>query len=184
MKPNLPCLAIGLSVALLSNGFAQKGGAEPNPKIDYDGFLEAAAEVREIRQPRRIDVEQFRQFANDPDTILLDARSAEKFGMLHVAGAINLPLPDFDEASLKQVIPAKATRVLIYCNNNFENEEVAFTSKSIRASLNLYTYNSLHAYGYTNVYELGPLLDVRTSDLALAGTRASKLHAGEQSAPE
>jgi hypothetical protein len=35
------------------------------------------------------------------------------------------------------------------------------------ASLNLSTYISLYTYGYRNVYELGPLLDVKTTKLEL-----------------
>ena len=30
-------------------------------------------------------------------------------------------------------------------------------------ALNIQTFVNLHAYGYTNVYELGPLLDVKTT---------------------
>ena len=67
------------------------------------------------------------------------------------------------------MIPGKDTRVLIYCNNNFENEPVAFPLKAPAASLNLYTFNALYSYGYRNVYELGPLIDIRTSKLPFVG---------------
>jgi hypothetical protein len=33
----------------------------------------------------------------------------------------------------------------------------------LSASLNIYTFNVLHSYGYTNVYELGPLIDIRAA---------------------
>lgn len=45
--------------------------------------------------------------------------------------------------------------------------------KAIASALNLSTFVSLHAYGYRNVYELGPAIDVRRSTLAFAGTEAS-----------
>jgi rhodanese-related sulfurtransferase len=93
--------------------------------------------------------------------VILDARSAEKFALLHVKGAKNLSLPDITEEELAKVIPSKSTRILIYCNNNFLNEPSAFAAKILSASLNVYTMNVLHAYGYTNVYELGPLIDIR-----------------------
>jgi hypothetical protein len=38
------------------------------------------------------------------------------------------------------------------------------------ASLNLSTYVSLYTYGYRNVYELGPLLDVKTTKLELVSS--------------
>ena len=58
----------------------------------------------------------------------------------------------------------------IYCNNNFEGNPVAFASKAPSASLNISTYTSLRSYGYTNIFELGPLLNVRTTAIPFAGT--------------
>jgi hypothetical protein len=60
--------------------------------------------------------------------------------------------------------------VLIYCNNNFINEPQAFPSKLPPASLNISTYIALATYGYDNVYELGPVLDVTATTLPFAGT--------------
>jgi phage shock protein E len=111
--------------------------------------------------------------------VVLDARSDDKYQLLHVKGARHLSLPNFTEAELQKVIPNKGTRVLIYCNNNFENEPVAFASKVAKASLNIYTFNSLYSYGYTNVYELGPLLDIKKTKLQLAGTSAKELYSQE-----
>jgi hypothetical protein len=42
------------------------------------------------------------------------------------------------------------------------------------ASLDLSTYISLYTYGYKNVYELGPLIDVKTSKLELVSTEVPK----------
>jgi 3-mercaptopyruvate sulfurtransferase SseA len=146
-----------------------------NPQIDYAGFAAQVVNVGQLREARRVSEEQFLEMASDPRTVVLDARSREKYDSLHVRGAKNLSLPDMTEAELARVIPSKETRVLIYCNNNFENEPVAFPSKSIRASLNLFTFNSLHSYGYTNVYELRPLLDIQKSKLPFEGSRAPRL---------
>ena len=38
------------------------------------------------------------------------------------------------------------------------------------ASLNLSTFVSLYTYGYRNIYELGPLLDAKTTRLELVST--------------
>jgi hypothetical protein len=105
------------------------------------------------------------------DTIILDARSDSKYQLLHVKGAKHLSLPDFTALELAKVIPNKDTHVLIYCNNNFKNEPLAFPSKTVSASLNLYTFNCLYSYGYTNVYELGPLIDITNSKLTFDGTK-------------
>ena len=133
----------------------------PNPLIDYGAFQSGVVRVGEVREKHRVTELGFITMAGDPSTVILDARSAEKFALLHVKGAKNLSLPDMTEAELAKVIPAKSTRILIYCNNNFSNEPEAFPAKDLSASLNVYTMNVLHAYGYTNVYELGPLIDIR-----------------------
>ena len=86
---------------------------------------------------------EFMLMAGDPSTVILDARSAEKFALLHVKGAKNLSLPDITEEELAKVIPSKSTRILIYCNNNFLNEPSAFPAKNLSASLNVYTMNVL-----------------------------------------
>lgn len=103
--------------------------------------------------------------AREPNTIVLDARSAQRFKELHIKGAVNLSFPDITINSLARAIPDKNTRVLIYCNNNFSNAESPFPAKLMTASLNLSTYIALYNYGYRNVYELGPLIDIRQSKL-------------------
>jgi len=106
--------------------------------------------------------------------VLLDARSAAKFKLRHLRGAVNLSLPDFTAAELARIIPHKDTRVLIYCNNNFAGSPVSFPSKTAGASLNISTFVTLRTYGYTNVYELGPLIDVKASRLPFEGDELSK----------
>lgn len=133
----------------------------PNPLIDYHAFETGVAVVGELRESRRVTEFDFMRMAADPGTVILDARSREKFDLMHVTGATNLSFPDITEEELAKVIPSKFTRVLIYCNNNFLNEPNAFPSKILGASLNVFTMNVLHQYGYTNVYELGPLIDIR-----------------------
>ena len=154
---------------------AHPPAAIPNPQIDYPGFLELAQETEALRAGRRLDVAQFAQKLAEPGTVLLDARSADKFALRHLRGAVSLPFTDFTAEALAKVIPTKATQVLIYCNNNFVNEPAAFPSKLPAASLNISTYIALATYGYTNVYELGPVLDVKATTLPFAGTAVAPL---------
>jgi hypothetical protein len=65
-------------------------------------------------------------------------------------------------------------RVLIYCNNNFRNAEGPFPSKLPNASLNLSTYIALYSYRYRNIYELGPLIDIKASRLELESSPGNK----------
>ena len=144
----------------------------PNPAIDMDGYLRTAKEAAAHRESHRLTEDEFIRMSREPGTIILDARSREKFDELHISGAINLSFPDITIESLNRVLPDKNARILIYCNNNFTGAEQAFPTKRITASLNLSTYISLYTYGYRNVYELGPLLDVKTTKLDFAGSLA------------
>ncbi|MCL1633504.1 rhodanese-like domain-containing protein [Luteimonas sp. SX5] len=162
-KPIVPTLLLAFA------GVAQAQEI-PNRLIDYDGFAGQVAHVGEIRQRHRLTEDEFIRMANEPGTVVLDARSAEKYAQLHIKGARNLSLPDITADELASILPDKSTRVLIYCNNNFLNAPGAFPSKAVTASLNIYTYNVLHSYGYENVYELGPLFDIHQAKIVFEGT--------------
>ena len=146
----------------------------PNELIDFRKHLRIALEVEPLREKNRLAEEKFAAMAAEPGTVVLDARSADKFRMRHIQGAVSLPFTDFTAESLAKAIPAKTTRILIYCNNNFLGAPVSLGSKSPAASLNISTYVALATYGYTNVYELGPLLDVKTTRLVFEGTELSE----------
>jgi rhodanese-related sulfurtransferase len=150
--------------------FVLASGAINNPAIDMDGYLLVAKEAAVYRASHRVTEDEFIRMSQEPVTIVLDARSREKYDLLHVKGAVNLSFPDISIATLAEMLPDKNTRILIYCNNNFRNEEAAFPEKAARASLNLSTYIALYSYGYRNVYELGPLLDVHTTKLPLVSS--------------
>jgi len=139
----------------------------PNPSIDMQGYLRISAEAAAHRESRRLTEEDFIRMSQEPGTVILDARSREKYNELHIKGAVNLSFPDITVASLESTLPDKNTRILIYCNNNFVGAQAAFPTKIAVASLNLSTYIALYSYGYRNVYELGPLLDIKTSKLDL-----------------
>jgi phage shock protein E len=146
--------------------------AEPpsNPKIDMRGYLAVAKLAAYDRETHRVSEDDFLHLSADPATIVLDARSKAKYDLLHVKGAINLNFADITVAELARLLPNKNARILIYCNNNFVNNERAFPTKMPTASLNLSTYIALYTYGYRNVYELAPLLDAGTTKLNLVAS--------------
>lgn len=158
---------------LAGSVFGQKDSI-PNPAIDMKGYLKIVGEAAKHRESRRLSEADFIKMSSEPGVIVLDARSKDRYDELHIAGAINLSFPDITVASLQSKLPDKNTRILIYCNNNFQNNERAFPTKVATASLNISTYISLYTYGYRNVYELGPLLDVKTTKLALISSKPSE----------
>src|SRR5262245_26739075 len=176
---NRVALALLLCVGLPAVGTpADTDAGPPNPAIDMNGYLKVSQEAAAHRATRRLTVEQFLRMSKEPGTIVLDARSKDKYDLLHVKGAVNLPFTDIAIESVKRVIPDMNARILIYCNNNFVNNEVAFESKLPRASLNLSTYISLYTYGYRNIYELGPRLDTNNSKLPLVQSQHARVTKG------
>jgi hypothetical protein len=141
----------------------------PNRLIDYKEFQKIVAASASEREAHRLTEPQFIEAMADKQAVLLDARTASKYELRHIRGAVSLPFTDFTAESLEKVIPAKGTKILIYCNNNFVGSPVSFASKAPSASLNISTYTSLRSYGYTNIFELGPLLNVRTTAIPFAG---------------
>src|SRR5882762_10249469 len=139
--------------------------AQDNPAIDMPGYLRIAGEAAQHRATRRVSEAEFIRMSREPGTVILDARSREKFDELHIKRALNLSFPNITVDSLKNALPDKSTRILIYCNNNFLGAEKPFPSKMASASLNISTYIALYNYGYRNVYELGPLVDIKASKL-------------------
>lgn len=160
---------------LLAGSVLAQKDTIPNPAIDMDGYLRIANEAAKHRESRRLREEEFIKMSQEPDVIVLDARSKEKYDELHIAGAVNISFPDITVESLQRKLPDKNARILIYCNNNFKNAERPFPAKAAPASLNISTYISLYTYGYRNVYELGPLLDIKTTKLNLVSTAVAKI---------
>ena len=149
---------------------AQTARAPDNQQIDYDAFASNVDTVRALRAARRVSEAEFMRMAREPGTVVLDARSERLYRLRHVAGAVNLSFPEFTEATLARVVPTRDTRILIYCNNNFIGAPESLPVKAAASALNVSTFVALHAYGYRNVYELGPAIDVARSQLVFEGS--------------
>ena len=145
-----------------------------NPLTDFDGYVKEVLSVAKKRVNKVITLDKFLQMAKEPNTIILDARSGDKYDMKHLKGAKHLSYTDFTRDSLAKVIPSKNTKVLLYCNNNFVNNSEAFATKYEPAYLNAATSVSLSSYEYKNVYELGPALDENNPKLNFEATGQNK----------
>jgi phage shock protein E len=168
-------LIAALSLGLVGPASAQVRFTQPspgaNPLIDYQGYLRLAAQTQPMRAKRLLTLEQFKAKSAQTGTLVLDARSAQAFAEGHIAGAVNLPLPDFNAASLREIIGANPNRpILIYCNNNFTNDVRPVPTKVIQVALNIQTFINLRAYGYQNVWELGEAVDLRDARVGWVGT--------------
>jgi len=165
LRNSLICglLAIATFIGI---GLAASAQTAPgSPEIDYPGFLELSADVFELRETRLLSVKAFHEMAADEATIILDARSRYAFEMGHIEGAVNLPFSDFTDEKLAAIIPSKATRILIYCNNNFSDDVEPIPLKRVALALNIPTFINLYGYGYANIYELGAITETSNPDV-------------------
>jgi phage shock protein E len=127
--------------------------------IDYAGFAALTQDLRDYRAARRVSLAEFHRMAHEDGTLILDARSAAAYARGHIAGAVNLPFTDFTAPRLAEVIGPRDRRILIYCNNNFGNDEAPVLMKAAPLALNIPTFINLYGYGYKNVYELKDVVD-------------------------
>jgi len=158
------------ALVLASAAAAEVASPIANPAIDMEGYLNVSSVAAMHREARRLSEAEFLRMSREPGTIVLDARSRDNYDQLHVVGALNLSFSDIAVDSLRRAIPDLTTRILIYCNNNFRNAEGPFPTKMPSASLNLSTYIALYTYGYRNIYELGPQVDLAQSALPFEST--------------
>lgn len=157
----LLAIATFIGIGLAASAQEAPGSAE----IDFAGFMDVSQEVFQLREQRLLTLEAFNQMAEDPDTIILDARSRYAFELGHIEGSVNLPFSDFTDEKLAELIPSKDTRLLIYCNNNFTDDAEPIPLKRISMALNIPTFINLYGYGYENIYELGVLTETTNENV-------------------
>jgi hypothetical protein len=147
-------------LALMLLLFAASASAQDrNPQIDYAGFQQLTGQVSTYRQGRLLTWREFEVAANEPEALILDARSADAYWAGHIRGAVNLPFTDFTAESLARVIGDKDRPILIYCNNNFANDQPPVMKKAVELALNIQTFINLVGYGYPNIRELNEVVD-------------------------
>jgi len=189
MKTIVPVLAILLLPVVAALGQAANTNY-PKARVSFEDFSGLMGEVEAHRASRLIDLNTFLKMSREPGVIILDSRSTNRYERIHVKGAKHLAFTDFAEGSLQQVIPSFDTKILIYCNNNFEGNQVDFTSKVVTRmpsrfiegsqfsaearprmmALNIPTYINLYGYGYRNVNELDELVKVTDPRITFEGT--------------
>jgi len=187
----LPLLIIICICFLQNESTAQNQIDYSKALVSFDDYEMLIDQVKVIREKRLISFNELLKLQKNRKTVILDARSKDKFEKKHLEGAINLPFTEFTTNNLRALIPDPDTRIIIYCNNNFEGDQKYFASKtfnpelaakrsmmgnrnelypkSIMLALNIPTYLALHGYGYTNIYELNELVDIDDARVKLEG---------------
>ncbi|VXB35218.1 conserved hypothetical protein [Flavobacterium sp. 9AF] len=168
--------------SFLSSSITTKKSTSFTPAlVDFDAFENLTKEVKEYRQQRLIDWVTFTEYSKEKNSLILDTRSKAMYDKKHLKGAIHLNFSDFTQDNLAAIIPSYTTKILIYCNNNIENEPVFFaskivlpkensSSKPISLALNIPTFLNLYGYGYRNIYELSELVSLNKHNLSFEET--------------
>lgn len=133
MKTFISLFLVGQFLFYLSmnvNSTPENNTNYPKALVSFDDFTNLTNEVEKVRTDRLVNLETFNKLASEEHTIILDARSKDKYKNRHIKGAINLPFTEFTQDALENLIPNKDTRILIYCNNNFMGDQINFASKT------------------------------------------------------
>jgi hypothetical protein len=109
VKPRLIFFVFFVALSIHADAGASPDNA--NPAIDMAGYLAVSVAAAQHRQTRRLSEAQFIRMSREPGSIVLDARSRQRFDELHIKGAVNLSFPDIAVASLERVIPDRETRI-------------------------------------------------------------------------
>lgn len=170
------------SLSLLCN--AQPTSTKRKANVDFDAYEKLIPRVKTHRKGKLVDLPAFLKMAGEKGTVILDTRSDSLFIRKHIKGAIHLDFADFTQQNLLRIIPHADTKILIYCNNNFIDDQVNFASKEvvpalikkkiapISLALNIPTYINLYGYGYRNVYELSELVSTQDKRVTFEGTNS------------
>jgi hypothetical protein len=188
MKAQLSLLALSLTLLAASPAWSKY----PKAKVNFQDFKGLVSEVEAHRARRLVNLDTFLKMSREPNTLILDSRSTFRYERIHLRGAKHLSFTDFTQSNLRKVIPSPETRILIYCNNNFDGDQTDFASKvafpspaqdknpvavqmasqsrPMMMALNIPTYVNLYGYGYRNVYELDELVNVKDKRIQFEGS--------------
>lgn len=159
----------------------------PKALVNFDDFKNLVSTLEKHRAGRLISLDTFLKMSKEKNVVVLDSRSEFRFKRKHLKGAKHLAFTDFTQENLTKLIPDSSTKILIYCNNNFDGDQVDFASKIARPrkdpetqilsnrkpimlALNIPTYINLYGYGYQNVYELFELVNINDARVQFEGT--------------
>lgn len=183
------CFITNNVISQVSNESKKMANKENYPKalVDYDDFKNLVLDLEKNRAERLVSLDVFLEMAKGENTVILDTRSDFRFNRKHLKGAIHLDFTDFTQENLLKLIPDTNTKILIYCNNNFNGDPIDFASKMakpaasletqilsnrkpVMLALNIPTHINLYGYGYKNIYELDELVNVNDPRVKFEGT--------------
>ena len=98
--------------------------------------------------------------AGEPDVLILDARSGRQFAAGHIAGAVNVPLPEFSEERLAEVIGRRGPPDPDLLQQQFPQRPPAGHPEDRAGSRSTSRPSPPLGYGYRNMRELNDVMDI------------------------
>jgi hypothetical protein len=130
-----------LALLLVISGSVWSAPALAVDPVSFDEYKNTVSKID--WKKRVIPFDQFQQDCQKPGVIILDLRSEAEYKQGHIRGAL-LMGADIKEDKLKQLVPDKKTKIIVYCTNTF------FPTR--RISLNNVCLPQMIALGYPNVF--------------------------------
>ena len=90
--------------------------------------------------------EGLKLMASDKDFVLLDVRTPEEFSSGHIPGALQLTNETFTKQEAEKLLKDKAQTIYVYCRSGRRSKQSS---------------QKLIDFGYTNVIEIGGILDYK-----------------------
>ena len=90
--------------------------------------------------------EGLKMMADSRDYILLDVRRPDEFASSHIPGAVLFTNELMTKADAEKLLPNKSQRIYVYCRSGRRSKEAS---------------QKLVDYGYSNVIEIGGILDYK-----------------------
>lgn len=85
----------------------------------------------------------YNMIKNEEDFVLVDVREQDEYDEGHIPTALLIPLGTI-ETDFEKIIPDKDKKIVIYCRSGNRTKTA---------------YEKIVALGYTNVYDMGGILD-------------------------
>ncbi len=92
----------------------------------------------------KIDIDRAIELMENDSTVVIDVRSTDEYNNSHLTNSINIPV-DLIDTNISNAVPDKDTILIVYCRSGNRSE----TAAKVLVDL-----------GYTNVYDLGGIIDI------------------------
>ena len=151
----------------------------PIPPSTSKATCRVSNEAAAYRETHRLSEDEFIRMSREPGTIVLDARSQQKYDELHVKGAVNLSFPDIAIESLQRAFPDKNARILDLLQQQLQQRQHARSPRRHRARRSTSRRTSRSMATVTGMsFELGPLIDVDAAKLEFQSGRNDEQNGG------